>query len=352
MRRAHAHLLVASSTALLAALLGAGVGACHGTTAVTPTPPRPAPRIASPVTALARACTKVATCAHDHDPATEREPAACVEQWLEHPHVHDVVACLDRAATCEQIDACVHERVDAAASAYCQSHPDEQTGCDGDKLILCGDDDPDESTTSDCAAMGAKCGEHRVSGLLTKACLSPMLCPPDAAESRCEGGAVIACHEGAVEREACPQGTACTVAQEHGHVRAVCRGGPNYVECSAVTDRRCEGNKLVTCASHGLEGQVQVIDCTSLGLVCDGNLPRPACALPGARDCTPGPARCEDDALTFCAAGAKVAVGCTTLGFEGCSPEAHGLYAGCKLVGSGPKRRPTEAREAQPEERP
>lgn len=286
----------------------------------------------------ARICAKVASCAHEHDAPRDRDPAACVEAWMARaPEAEPLFGtCVLAANGCAGVDACDRHRGDPATTAFCRAHPGARTGCDGNHLVSCSQDDPSESSVTDCAAFGATCGDlPQAGGLLGHGCLSPRLCPRGAPEVRCDGtGAVVACHEGIVERSACSDPARC---EEHrtsdGAVSATCES-PDPRRCEAVGKRWCERGRLVQCQPHA-PSEASVTDCAALGLACDEHADSgPACVAPGPPACEHAAPRCEGDALTFCAAGRRLRVACGSLGLGACDPDAHGVDAAC---GSSPR---------------
>jgi hypothetical protein len=148
---------------------------------------------------------------------------------------------------------------------------------------------------------------------------------------RCDGThAVVACHEGAVERTPCASGARC---EEHraadGAVTALCEP-PAHRHCDAVGKRWCEEGKLVSCQAHGPFGEAVVSDCAAMGLSCDPRVEGGgACVVPGPRACERAAPRCDGDALVFCAAGRSARVSCRDVGFTACDPDAHGVDAAC-----------------------
>lgn len=295
--------------------------------------PATAPELSVRLDRAARTCAKVASCAHPHDPPRERDPTACVDAWVARAaaEVGPFETCVAAAAGCEQVDVCLRARGDAVATAYCRAHPGARSGCDGNRLVSCSEDDPSESSATDCAGFGAACGDSQAGGLLTRACLSPTLCPAGAPEVRCEGEHVIVgCRDGAVDRTACLGSAKC---QEHrgpdGAPSAICEP-PAHRHCDAVGKRWCEQGKLVSCLPHGPFGEASVADCAALGLACDEHaVAGPACVVPGPRGCEHAAARCDGDGLSFCAAGRRFRVACHDLGFGACDPDAHGVDAAC-----------------------
>jgi hypothetical protein len=281
--------------------------------------PPAGPALADRFDRAARACAVVTSCAHPHDPPRQREPSACVEAWLARApaNVEPLETCLAAAVGCGQVDACVRGRRDDAAAAYCHAHPGARTGCEGNHLVTCSEDDPGESTSTDCAAFGARCGDSKQSGgLLARGCLSAVLCPAGAPEVRCDSpAAIISCHEGAVQRTTCAPPARCE--ERRGADGAV------SAECEPSARRHCE------------------TDCAALGLVCDDRAEAAACVAPGARGCDKAPPRCEGDALAFCAAGRRFRLVCRDLGFSACDPDAHGMEAACTAAPAGaPALRP------------
>ncbi|HEY6460661.1 MAG TPA: hypothetical protein VIY73_10940 [Polyangiaceae bacterium] len=299
------------------------------------------PAASARVDQLARTCAKVASCAHAHDAAREHDPGACVDSWVGRAanEVEAFGGCVAGARDCEAVRACVRGGVDSRAAAYCGAHRDARTECDGNRLVTCSSDDPNESTAIDCASFGATCGDSKQSGgLLARACLSPSLCPPGSPEVRCEGDrAMIGCHDGAVERTACSPGARC---EEHRGVEgtgSVLCETSGHRHCDAVGARWCEHDALVTCQAHGPTGEAIVTDCAASGLTCDDHLENgAACVVAAPRACDRGPTRCDGDALTFCAAGARVRISCRDLGFATCDPDAHGVDAACAASAAHP----------------
>jgi hypothetical protein len=301
-----------------------------------------APGVAERIDRAARTCARVASCAHAHDAPRDRDPSACVDAWVARApsDVEPFEACVEAAGRgsspssfCDQVDACIRARGDAVATAYCRANPGlARTGCNGNRLVTCTEDDPTESSSTDCAAFGATCGDSsQAGGLLTRACLSSTLCPPGAPDVRCEGDrAVVGCHDGAVDRTVCLPGARC---EEHrgadGSSSAICES-PGHRHCGTVGKRWCEHGKLVSCIPHGPFGEAVISDCAALGLACDDHAESgAACVVPGPRACEHAAARCEGDALTFCAAGRRFRVACGDLGFRVCDPDAHGVDAAC-----------------------
>jgi hypothetical protein len=292
-----------------------------------------------PVGIAARACARIASCSHAHDPVREREPSACVDWWFsrasESTTPADVRRCLEGATTCEAIDGCMGAAGDARAETFCRAHPGVQTACEGNDRFACGADDPTESTRTDCATLGAVCGEtHGAGGLDSHACVDPARCPADLTRARCDGeGAVITCHDGALERTACAAGDKCrSHAHGDGAEFAECVGG-GEAECTAVGAVGCEGSRVIECEPRGHTGRRRITDCGALGLVCRTSPGKAHCA---ARDatCASGPPRCDGEAIEFCAAGRAQRVSCASLGMGPCDPDARGMEAGCKVANS------------------
>jgi hypothetical protein len=301
--------------------------ACHGGS------PPAAPELSALIDRTARTCAKVASCAHPHDPPRERDPSACVDAWVARggAEVDPFETCVAEATGCEQVDACMRARGDAVATAFCRAHPGVRSGCEGSRLVTCSEDDPAESSSTDCSGFGASCGDSQAGGLLTRACLSAALCPAGAPEVRCEGTqVVVGCRDGAVNRTACLGDTRCEERRAaDGTASATCES-PTLRHCDVVGKRWCQQGKLVSCMPNGPFGEAMVADCAALGLACDDHaVAGPACVVPGPRGCEHAAARCDGDGLSFCAAGRRFRVACHDLGFGACDPDAHGLDAAC-----------------------
>ena len=168
-------------------------------------------------------------------------------------------------------------------------------------------------------------------GLLAHACVSEKLCPKGAPAARCDGqGAIVSCHDTSIGRTTCEAGSHC---EEHhgadGNLTAVCEPEiETHAHCAEVGKSRCEGSRLVQCIPHGPFGEVRVVRCADFGLTCD---PRAAkgCVLAGGAECEPAAARCEAEALTFCAAGKRLRISCEAIGLGVCDPDGNGLEASC-----------------------
>ena len=333
------------SRRLLVLLVVAAFVGCHG--AATPTVATTSRTAGAPIDQLAMAssaCARIASCSHPHDPLRERDASACVDWWVAHEvglepeyglEPDEALVCLGAAIGCRGVDRCLRGGGDARAVAFCTSHPGTQTVCVGSERIACGEDDASESSRTDCAAFGAACAETRSQGgLVGYACVDPIRCPPESSRARCDGPrAVVSCHDGSIDRAPCSGRTTC---HEHRHEDgaefATCGGAGE--ECDVVGSRRCEADVLVECEAHGHAGRVRTTHCAPLGLSCvEANGSASCAARPP--ECAPGAARCEGDALVFCAAGRKARVSCAGLGMGRCDPDAHGLEAACKVANDG-----------------
>lgn len=279
----------------------------------------------------AKSCARVASCTHAHEAPRLRDPGACVE-WLASDADAPLPKCLSAATTCEQVATCLHGGGDAKAAQFCGQRPGVVSGCDGDRLVSCGDDDAQESTVVDCTQLGASCREMKAAGgLVVRACFAPQKCPANAPEARCDGpNAVVACHDGAIERVVCPAGTKC---EEHKDDNAEATAScmlPGRPRCDMLGAKRCDGDRLVECSGSGHFGRVRVTDCGALGLRCTGMGPRASCYVPNEVDCDKEMLpKCEGASLVFCAAGRVAKVDCGAIGMGACDPAAHGPIAAC-----------------------
>ena len=144
-------------------------------------------------------------------------------------------------------------------------------------------------------------------GLVIRACFAPQKCPAGAPEARCDGdGAVLSCHDGAIERAKCRPGTRCEEHKdESGDATASCEL-PGRRRCDLKGARHCEGDRLVECSTSDHFGKVRVSDCAGFGLRCTGSGPRAGCYVPADVECDKEMLpKCDDDgqSLVFCAAG-------------------------------------------------
>jgi hypothetical protein len=306
-------------------------------------PPANAPAAAKPrkdpasLQQVSETCARIASCTHSHDAPRLRDPSACVDWWVAHADAaapDPLQKCLAHATTCDQIGACIHGGGDARAAQFCSQRPGVVSGCDGDRLVSCGDDDAQESTVTDCPSLGASCREMKAAGgLVIRACFAPQKCPPGAPEARCDGpDAVLSCHDGAIERAKCRPGTRCEEHKdESGDATASCQL-PGRRRCDMLGARHCEGDRLVECSSQENAGKVRVSDCAGFGLRCTGVGPRAGCYVPADVECDKEMLpKCADggQAVVFCAAGRLTKLTCASLGMGACNPTAHGPVAAC-----------------------
>lgn len=328
-------------SSLLVPLFGviAVVAACGGQEPPPQSPSTPPVRKSAPssLQQVAQTCARIASCTHAHDTPRLRDPSACVDWWVSHADAaapEPLQKCLAQATTCDQISTCLHGGGDARAAEFCSKRPGVVSGCEGERLVSCGDDDAQESTVTDCAALGATCREMKAAGgLVIRACFAPQKCPPGSPEARCDGeGAVISCHDGAIERAKCRPGTRCEEHKdESGDATASCQL-PGRRRCDLLGARHCEGDRLVECSSQDHFGKVRVSDCAGFGLRCTGTGPRAGCYVPADVECDKEMLpKCEDrgQALVFCAAGRLTKVACASLGMGSCNEAARGPAAAC-----------------------
>lgn|GEM_PF-1050775 len=330
----------------LATFIGATVvlAACGGQAPPPKPPPTPAPPGDPPALAkIAAACARVSACTRAHDSARFRDPSACVDWWLSESDASDkgpepLRKCLVEATSCEKVSTCMQGGGDARAAAFCAQRPGVVSGCDGDRLVSCGEDDAHESNVVDCAAIGASCREVKAAGgLVVRACWSPQKCPAGAPDARCDGpDAVISCRDGAYERVACRPGTTCEEHKdEAGEPVAACEL-PGRRRCDLRGARYCENDRLVECDRTGLYSKVRVTDCVGFGLRCAGVGLRAGCYVPTNVECDKEMLpKCAGDSVVFCAAGRLAKVACSGIGLVTCDPSARGPMAAC-IPGASP----------------
>ena len=312
------------------------VFACGGDPPPAKAPPPPAPPRDPPLlTRAAEACARVSACTRAHDAPRFRDPGACVDWWFAEADARTpdpLRTCLGQATSCEQVAACMHGGGDARAAAFCAQRQGVVSGCDGDRLVSCGEDDAHESSVVDCAALGASCREVKAAGgLVVRACWSPQKCPAGAPETRCDGsGAVLSCRDGAYERVVCRPGTTCEERKdETGELAASCEL-PGRRRCDVRGARHCEADRLVECDRSGHYANAKITDCVGFGLRCAGVGPRAGCYVPTNVECDKEMLpRCEGNALAFCAAGRRAVVSCAAIGLGACDPAAKGPMAAC-----------------------
>lgn len=285
---------------------------------------------------IASACARISACTRAHDVPRFREPGACVDWWLSEPDAarkaDPLRTCLAEATTCEKVSVCMQGGGDSRAAAFCSQRQGVVSGCDGDRLVSCGEDDAHPSSVIDCAKIGASCREVKsAGGLVVRACWSPQKCPAGAPESRCDGpGAVVSCRDGAFERVVCRPGTTCEEGKdEAGEIVAACEL-PGRRRCEARGARHCEEDRLVECDRSGQTSKARVTDCVGFGLRCAGVGPRAGCYVPTNVECDKELLpKCEGESVVFCAAGRLAKVSCSGIGLGACDPSAKGPMAAC-----------------------
>jgi hypothetical protein len=207
------------------------------------------------------------------------------------------------------------------------------TGCEGTTLVSCGADDAEESTSVDCAALGAKCEPLlQAGGLSTHACVDPARCPPELTKAWCSGPRdLVSCHDGEIEVTACSQGASCNEhADKDGEHVAMCET-PGHASCPTPGKKRCDGSRLVECETHGHFAHEHTIDCASAGLTCGLSDHGAACTRP-TPECEGGHPTCDGKALVFCASGTLARVDCGDLGLGACEPDGRGPHATCRAL--------------------
>lgn len=284
---------------------------------------------------IAQACARVSACTHGQDAGKFRDPSACVDWWFSDADPKEPLRkCLSSARSCVDVSACMHGGGDAQAATFCSQRPGVVSGCDGDRLVSCGEDDAHEASLVDCAAIGASCREVKsAGGLVVRACWSPQKCPAGAPDLRCDGkGAVISCRDGAYERVTCSPGTACEERHdEAGETLASCEL-PGRRRCDMKGARHCEEDRLVECdrSARGSSSKARVTDCVGFGLRCAGLGPRAGCYVPSKVECDKELLpRCEGSSVVFCAAGRIQKVSCGAIGLGICDASAKGSMAAC-----------------------
>lgn len=279
--------------------------------------------------ALSAACVRASACARASDPPWVRSVAECLDTMVPRAsgRLRAWQQCVGSATGCDAIARCSGSHGDSSAAAFCATHPGAQTACDGATLYSCADDELSASSARDCAALGGRCAQHHApGGIVASACLSPQLCPTSAPRVRCEGGSVVHCEDGAVEKTPCAAGTTCKVQRGvDGEPMAICEGA-HEARCERPGARFCREHVLVDCT---MRGAVEEIECPAKGLRCAARGTTAACVDGDAPSCTSRSARCDGSDLVFCGYGRERRVDCRSLGFERCEPAARGPEAAC-----------------------
>lgn len=325
--------------ALVSASLFVFVGIACGGSEPPPKPPVAAPPPKDPqfLSGVAGACAKIASCTNANDAPRLRDPGACVDWFVgKYDPADPLQRCVEGAKGCEQVNACVHGAGDPKAVEFCAKRGGVVSGCDGERLVSCGDASGAESYVVDCAKLGASCRETRAAGgIIVRGCFSAQKCPAGAPEARCDGNAVLTCRDGAMDRAPCKPGTNCEERKDGaGEAIATCEL-PGRRRCDLLGSRRCEGDRLVECERErgqtAAAAKARVSDCAGLGLHCSGVGPRAGCYVPSNVECDKEMLpRCELGKLVFCAAGRVTKLACSDLGLGPCNAHARGPMAACE----------------------
>jgi hypothetical protein len=321
--------------ALASASLFVFVAAACGGSEPPPKPPAAAPPPQDPqwLGGVASACAKIASCTNASEAPRLRDPGACVDWFVaKYDPADPLQRCVEGAKGCDQVNACVHGAGDPKAVEFCAKRQGVVSGCDGDRLVSCGDASFAESYVVDCAKLGAACRETKAAGgVIVRGCFSPQKCPANAPEARCDGNAVLSCRDGAMERVECKPGTKCGERKDgSGEAIATCEL-PGRRRCDLLGSRRCEDDRLVECERGPAATRARVSDCSGLGLHCQGVGPRAGCYVAENVECDKEMLpRCEQGKLVFCAAGRVTRLACADLGLGPCNTRARGSMAACE----------------------
>lgn len=166
--------------------------------------------------------------------------------------------------------------------------------------------------------------------------VGPTACSGATFVSRCEGNSVVECLDEVEVKRACPAGLQCGYDSD---VEAVCQGTGK--QCTTNTWRPTDpldmdlalgcnnDDELEFCAN----GKTHFVKCSEYlpGYSCRTVAGSSFCGT--ASECIPsGPARtdasCSGTSLEFCAAGKRVRVDCTALGFSDCRDRSGNAVSG------------------------
>lgn len=302
--------------------------------------------------ARVNSCALLSSCSRSTDPTWTRDVGGCVARGLALGMNDAVLACVDAARTCTDVDACLGREHEAEARPLCDARAAaaDASGnavplvfCDANRVVSCEEGHPQMTA---CAEVGGTCREFKIaSGVIIRGCHAPQLCGPDAPASRCDAqGRVVTCQQGLGERTRCPIGMRCAdfrTPDGEPDARCLPLSEKGSAPCVPGTPGRCDGEVAVRCvAGEDGRGSWMVTDCAASALACReligaGSPTKDVtCMVPGgdadawSAACVPGPARCERGAVRLCAGGIPVRLHCETLGLGPCQYEAGAASCG------------------------
>ncbi len=229
----------------------------------------------------------------------------------------DVRACIEAAATCDDVLTCMNGGVD---SPECEPAAGT-TRCDGSVLQACLYTDwtvegfpPDvvgsapRSFTFDCATQGQSCTRGDDGGTAWYGC-SPGAC----AAASCDGDVAANCWFGHSDRTSCDGGASCTVVPSGLTGQAVC--APDGPACDpAQSPARCDGDTVVTCRRD-----VEVrTECTAPLVCATLEAGESFCGFGDECSLAEG-TRCSGTSIETCVLGRWVATDCADLGLATCT---------------------------------
>jgi len=250
------------------------------------------------VAQLARACSRVASCATSlgSDLPDVRACATTLTVWsATFSSADDIAGCVNGAADCAAVGRCVNAGAGAEicdAAAY-------QRRCEGPVIRQC---------TSglvmgyDCSEMGMTCVEDTVGQLW---CGRQAECPEN---STCEGTGYLSCVNGVPVLTDCGEGSC--VPSPYNPDDAACAGEGK--ECDGPVFE-CEGDTAVTC----INGRIHREPCMpGLCTTVDGAFCKEG------EECNAS--ECDGITLIACISGTRFVIDCTELGFSACAEETTG----------------------------
>lgn len=244
--------------------------------------------------------------------------------------------CMLGSANCADLIAC-DAITDPPLPGRCVAAADYLTHCEGDAIIFCSPSG-EVGGRQDCAAEGLHCASN---GVDLSTCTTGVACAPDS--TRCDGSLLIRCHPFLrVElREDCAiafPGSTCVAATIPPHIPSHACQLPPSPQCGAVSETRCEGDRLVACVLTELQQSLPegdgfvpafggptryVTDCGAYNQRCGALRP----SSPNDLSCFHAPdapctdqrvARCQGDSVRQCVRDRVYDIPCASLGFRTC----------------------------------
>ena len=309
-----------------------------------PSPADGSPTLQFPAETVAKGCAKVLACASNAVPGIAYGVGHCVTvltqmgaidltqqtslmsfydddyDWLLHLSLMQNMDCVQGAADCSAILACVNQGQAQATCTPPEDYPRWRRCSDGDHMRGCS---AGVGATFDCSKLGLGCVENTVvpADKSFAACARPVAGsqPLDTTiQVTCQGDeASFRVGNGEYNFDCNYLGAACVPGNYDLSADGppYCRGKRSTACDPSTFVVGCDGDLLVTC----IGGQEAAADCTSWGATCrlDAGSTQPRCGFP----CASIPENCASGTVTYCGPTGMTTLDCGSVGFSTCQTE-------------------------------